>query len=220
VRRGFTLVELLVVIGIIAVLISLLLPALGKARQQGNRVKCLANQRSIGSAMLIYSGVNRGWLFPPDEGGPFAGTPINHEWFVLVLKSPTPRDPTSTLPADWLPPVMLCPADSPSAADPHSYVLNHHLVERGIKHSSRNAAHLSPDQVVVMGEKKTSEPDHYVQRFPNNATDYFRAVETRRHGLRIGSNILFQDMHAAPVPATEPKFSGLDPWDPALSIEP
>ncbi len=55
-RRAFTLIELLVVIAIIALLIAILLPALGEAREQGKRAKCLANLRSIGQAMVQYAG--------------------------------------------------------------------------------------------------------------------------------------------------------------------
>src|SRR5687768_7582301 len=61
-RAAFTLVELLVVIGIIAVLIGILLPVLSRARAAANRAVCLSNIRQLGVGILMYCNDNKGWF--------------------------------------------------------------------------------------------------------------------------------------------------------------
>ena len=72
---AFTLVELLIVVGIIAVLIAMLLPALSKVREQGRQVACMANLRQLGAAMIAYAADNDGYLpatarNQPDKSAP------------------------------------------------------------------------------------------------------------------------------------------------------
>ncbi len=93
-RRAFTLIELLVVISIIAILISILLPALAKARELANRAVCMANIRGVIQSMLTYAQTNGG-VFPCTAGYPGTGAGYNN-WTgsVYFMNGPatSPRD--------------------------------------------------------------------------------------------------------------------------------
>jgi prepilin-type N-terminal cleavage/methylation domain-containing protein/prepilin-type processing-associated H-X9-DG protein len=70
-RRAFTLVELLVVIGIIAILVAILLPVLGQVRRQAAKAKCAAQMRELGHAMVMYAQENKQFLPPARLDTPY-----------------------------------------------------------------------------------------------------------------------------------------------------
>lgn len=72
-RAGFTLLELFVVIGIIAVLAAILLPGINRAREQARQVLCLANLRQLTAAFISYSKDNQDCFLPPDSSIAQAG---------------------------------------------------------------------------------------------------------------------------------------------------
>jgi prepilin-type N-terminal cleavage/methylation domain-containing protein len=192
--RGFGLVELLVVIGIVAILVAMLLPALAKARRQANSTVCMNNLRQVGVHLLAYANENRGWLFPVKLG---SDVPREKRWPTRVFSPPV-----------WNPPVMLCP-DDPEPAEEHSYVLNRHLADKGIRFGKKAAQPSSP--VAVMGEKVSTREDYYME-FIGDESEFFAVVELYRHGTTLGSNYLYLDMH---VDRDAPKQgkAAIDPWD-------
>jgi prepilin-type N-terminal cleavage/methylation domain-containing protein len=212
-RPAFSLVELLVVIGIIGVLLALLMPALARARQQANSVKCQSNLRQIGLALQIYSENYKGWLYPVGAPGPGGvprtlglepGLPKEQRWPSLVFEPPV-----------WNPPIMLCPTDF-EPAEEHSYVLNKHLADRGVKFGRSRVGQLDSTQVVVMGEKVSRQGDYYMSRDTAfGPSEFTRVVEPYRHGPRLGSNYLYLDKHVSTTPPNE-ALMGLDPWDAGL----
>lgn len=83
--RGFTLVELLVVIGIIAILIAVLLPALSKARAQANAVNCASNLRQLHNLMQFYTTTYRGYVMPSRV---WPGSARNNYWCSVNVLGP------------------------------------------------------------------------------------------------------------------------------------
>jgi prepilin-type N-terminal cleavage/methylation domain-containing protein/prepilin-type processing-associated H-X9-DG protein len=85
-NRAFTLIELLVVISVIAVLMAILMPALMRAKEQGKRMVCQSNLRSLGMANVLYAEDSDGWYVPVidrrrDNNGPW---PSNAKYRQLI----------------------------------------------------------------------------------------------------------------------------------------
>jgi prepilin-type processing-associated H-X9-DG protein/prepilin-type N-terminal cleavage/methylation domain-containing protein len=126
-RRAFTLVELLVTIGIIAVLVSLLLPTLARARQSAVATQCASNLRQLGDAWMMYANAHNGACVPghprtlPDPSnnlyGVGNGDAYRPRWFALLgggaKIAPFDRPSADPLMMDTLTvtnPVFLCPS--------------------------------------------------------------------------------------------------------------
>ena len=210
-KRGFTLVELLVVIGIIAVLISLLLPALGRAKEQANRANCLSNMRQIGMGMQMYTGDNRGYY--PFHGGvdhPSRAEDWLH-WEIVrdVRQSALARQMGQLREAHFL-----CPSDDPRRRPRilsrgiyrFSYTMNylfssHHQMAGTGRRVVRYTSVKNPSEkmLVICEDDQSLDDGNWhpelvgsgVENFLSKRHDRNQAVDNRLRG-----NVAFADGHA------------------------
>src|SRR5215218_5232851 len=122
-RRGFSLIELLVVIGIIAILLALMFPMLSNAWAAARMVNCASNMRQLGQALIMYANENGGVMIPvhADDTAPggvrgFGSLwPASQRWpaRVFTIKGPEPQTNEA---ADYSPKILICPADLDAAS--------------------------------------------------------------------------------------------------------
>jgi len=184
-RGGFTLIELLVVIAIIALLIGIMLPALGSARASGRSVVCLANSRSIATAMTLYADNDKREFFPtarmpsmPMNGNPAA--PFQMSWIYLLapyvgVDMPIPEDPTPEDVRRFVQAmeVCKCPEDHSQNWDAmmmprlSSYGINAYLTPNHPPHWGVKASQISFPSRCVLSAELTEEMgmDHFMPMY-------------------------------------------------------
>lgn len=211
IRGGFTLVELLVVIGIIAVLIAILLPSLQKARIQAQRVACQANLRQVMTAVFAYQAENGGRFVYQNSRGALVPDPFNNavtrpNWFESVTRfmKMGGREQTGVFEA------LLCPtvraSDPSDPARKNSYVANGWMCHFAVKTTKEAAT------VVAFTCQRRLHADSVVRpHAPSNLNPPNTTLKTSRWSgwMRVGNgeletnrphdggtNVVFADGHS------------------------
>jgi prepilin-type processing-associated H-X9-DG protein len=189
--RGFGIVELLVVLGIIVILVGLLAPALMKSRRAAESIQCRGQLQQIGQAIAAYAAENAGAVIPYSLDAYLRRIP----WTWFLFREQFPR-------------VVVCPTGVESG-DRQTYMLNLWLHLEGIRLHGRGLRSRPTSTVVLAGENL---PGICYEYYPLVAPDSdILAHDPFRHGRALRSNYLWLDFHVGNEAKLEPNL-GRDAW--------
>jgi prepilin-type N-terminal cleavage/methylation domain-containing protein len=195
---GFTLVELLVVIGIIALLVSILLPAMSSARAQAQSTKCLSNLRQVGQAAMLYANLNKGHLMQPVGTAIYRFSQNTCAMIDEVLKGDTaifycpsnelapPAGQSPIVPSDFYPPRIGDPwVGAPIKSGRFTYWWTANPQEDDVDSlATINTSSSGTAQV------KSASPGHYVRFVDSNNNGDFRDEYVRKVGEKHAEDIV------------------------------
>jgi len=213
VRGGFTLVELLVVLAVIALLAALLLPALFRAKESARTTQCLNQMRQLGMAVRLYADEN-GDTFPRSQHSAFAYGELPWERSLAPILGSSTTAWTNLLTG-----IYHCPGDR--RATPWSYGLNVYYELGpgddyiGRPETWRHLAQVPHPSATILFAENNSSADHLMAQFWYSPTDAVDLAATRHSGR---ANYTLADGHASLLPlhgVFDPPQ--LDLWNPLLA---
>lgn len=198
---GFTLVELLVVIGVIALLISLLLPALARAREQNKAVKCASQLQQLYLAQTFYANDNAGRFTPVLFSG------IDKTWHPLLARYITKSEDAQNF--QRTPELFLCPSVDAGLFKPTASAYGMNSCVMLPNWNMRRDRKCNASEIILMGDKPMSTDDFlasddgtYLVRQEDETKFWMqilghRSAGSYRHGGKQVANMLMLDGHVA-----------------------